>query len=302
MNRIFKLALASVFVGLAVLGLKYLAWRVTGSIALYSDALESIVNVVAAIAALVSVHISAKPADAKHPFGHAKAEYFAAVLEGVLIVIAAISIMNEAWHGLMNPRPLNAPIPGLLLNGVATVLNGAWAAVLIRYGRRWRSTALMADGKHLLTDVVTSVGVVVGVALVALTGIQMLDSLVAALVAVLIIWSGWGLIRESVDGLMDAAPAPEVVAQIREIIAQSSTGASGMHALKTRHAGHTTFIEFDLRVDGLMSVNESHALCDRIEHALGEAIEGASVSIHVEPDTLDGAMPGGASEHKERVT
>ena len=284
MNRTFRLALGSVVVGTLVLGLKYLAYRLTGSVALFADALESIVNVVAAAAALVAVHVSAKPADAGHPFGHAKAEYFSAVLEGVLIVIAAFSILHEAWQALLNPRVLEAPGAGLLVNGLATVLNGAWAVVLLRYGRRWRSVALIADGRHLLADVYTSVGVLIGLGLAMLTGWQVLDPLVAALVAFNIVRTGASVIRESVGGLMDAAPAPEVVAHIEEVIAGSSAGTAGMHDLRTRHAGHTTFIEFHLGVDGRMTVDESHAICDRIEDALEAAIDGARVTIHVEPD------------------
>ncbi len=293
MNRAARLAAGSLAVGLLVLGLKYLAYRVTGSVALYADALESIVNVVTAGAALLAVHVSAKPADEGHPFGHAKAEYFSAVLEGVLIVIAALSILAEAWQALASPRALQSPAAGLAFNAVATVINGAWAAVLLRFGRRWRSVALVADGKHLLADVVTSVGVLAGLGAALLTGWHILDPLVAALVAANIIRIGIDVIRESVGGLMDAAPAPEVVAQIERVIAEASSGASGMHDLRTRHAGHTTFIEFHLTVDGRMTVSESHDICDRIEEALAAAFDGARVTIHVEPHGIDEpAAPG----------
>jgi len=291
-NRTVRLALGSVVVGILVLGLKYVAWRVTGSVALYADALESIVNVVAAAAALIAVRVSAMPADEGHPFGHAKAEYFSAVLEGVLIVIAAFSILMEAWQALSNPRVLQSPAAGLAINAAATVVNGAWAAVLLRFGRRWRSVALVADGRHLLADVFTSVGVLLGLGAALLTGWQILDPLVAALVALNIIRIGSQVIRESVGGLMDAAPAPEVVAQIERVIADAAAGASGMHDLRTRHAGHTTFIEFHLTVDGRMSVSASHDICDRIEHALEAAIDGARVTIHVEPDVAREDAPG----------
>jgi cation diffusion facilitator family transporter len=165
-DRAARMALGSVVVGAGVLALKYLAYRLTGSVALYSDALESIINVAAASAALLALQISARPADADHPYGHHKAEYFSAVLEGVLIVLAALAILHEAYLGYRNPRPLDAPALGLAVNALASLLNGAWSWVLIRYGRRWRSPALIADGKHLLTDVVTSAGVLVGVGLV----------------------------------------------------------------------------------------------------------------------------------------
>jgi len=284
MNRTFRVALGSVVVGLLVLGLKYAAYWMTGSVALFADALESIVNVLAAAAALVAVHVSAKPADEGHPFGHAKAEYFSAVLEGVLIVIAALSILYEAWQAVLYPRVLEAPLSGLLVNVAATLLNGAWAMVLLRQGKRWRSVALIADGRHLVADVYTSVGVIAGLLLALVTGWGLIDPLVAALVALNIIRTGAAVIRESVGGLMDAAPSTEVVAQIEQVIAQSSAGASGMHDLRTRHAGHTTFIEFHLTVNGRMSVSESHAICDRIEDALEASVDGARVTIHVEPD------------------
>jgi cation diffusion facilitator family transporter len=294
MNRTFRLALGNVGVGLLVLALKYVAYRMTGSVALYADAAESIVNVVAAAAVLVAVHVSAKPPDAGHPFGHAKAEYFSAVLEGVLIVIAAFSILHESWQALLNPRTLDAPASGLMVNGLATLLNGAWAAVLLRQGRRWRSVALIADGKHLVTDVFTSVGVLIGLGLALLTGWQLLDPLVAALVALSIIRTGTGVIRTSVGGLMDAAPSPEVVEDIKQVIAKSAAGASGMHDLRTRHAGHTTFIEFHLTVSGRMTVSESHAICDRIEDALEAAIDGARVTIHVEPHSESAGVDSGS--------
>lgn len=291
-----RLALGSVVVGLLVLGLKYLAYLWTGSVALYADALESIVNVVAAAAALIAVRVSARPADANHHFGHAKAEYFSAVLEGVLIVIAAFSILMEAWQALLSPRMLQAPAAGLAVNGLATVLNGAWAAALMHYGRRFRSVALIADGRHLFADVFTSVGVIIGLGAALLTGWQVLDPIVAALVALNIIRIGSQVIRDSVGGLMDASPAPEVVARIEQVIADASAGACGMQDLRTRHAGHTTFIEFRLRVRGQMSVSESHGICDRIEDALEAAVDGAVVTIHVEPDEpADPAKAGAAA-------
>ncbi|MBA3479683.1 MAG: cation transporter [Lautropia sp.] len=284
MNRTFKLALGSVAVGILVLGLKYVAYRITGSVAFYADALESIVNVVAAAAALFAIHVGAKPADAGHPFGHAKAEYFSAVLEGVLIVVAAFSILHEAWQALSSPRVLDVPVAGMLVNGAATLLNAALAAILLRLGRRWRSVALIADGRHLIADVYTSIGAIVGLTLAVLSGWHILDPLIAGLVALNIIRTGASVIRESVGGLMDAAPAPEVVTQIRQVIEAEAAGVAGMHALRTRHAGHMTFVEFHLTVSGRMSVWASHAICDRIEDALEAAIDGVRVTIHVEPD------------------
>ena len=283
-SRAVQLAAGSILIGAVVLALKFGAYWLTGSIALYSDALESIINVVASVAALLALRVSYRPADANHPYGHAKAEYFSAVLEGVLIVLAALSILREAWFGYLDPKPLQAPEWGLAVNALAGAINAVWAWVLIRCGRRWRSPALVADGRHLVTDVVTSAGVLIGLALATLTGWQVLDPALAALVAVNILWSGWNLMRESVGGLMDEAPSVEVMARIRELISQHATGALEAHDLRTRHAGRLTFIEFHLVVPGTMTVSEAHDICDRIEAALRADVEGSSITIHVEPE------------------
>ena len=283
-TKLRRAAVASIVVAAAVLGLKYLAYWRTGSVALYSDALESIVNLVTAAAALYAVHVASQPADRRHQFGHHKAEYFSAVLEGVLIVIAALLILREAYDALIVPRVLTAPVQGILINGLATLLNAGWCYVLISWGRRHRSPALVADGWHLLTDVVTSVGVLVGLALVALTGWQMLDPALAALVAANILWAGWRLVGQSVSGLMDEAVTAEVARQIRQIISSNAEGAIEAHDVKTRTAGRVTFVEFHLVVPGGMTVAASHAICDRIEAALQAAVHGAQVVIHVEPE------------------
>ncbi|MDT8262787.1 cation diffusion facilitator family transporter, partial [Roseomonas sp. DSM 102946] len=206
MSPAIRLALGSILFGLVVLGLKFAAWRVTGSVALYSDALESIINVATAGTTALALWVSQRPADAGHPYGHGKAEYFSAVLEGVLIVLAALSILREAWFGFLSPTPVEAPLLGLAINAAATLLNGAWATVLLRAGRARQSPALLADARHLFTDVFTSGGVLLGFVLVPLTGWPLLDPALAALVALNILWSGAGVVRSSVGGLMDAAP------------------------------------------------------------------------------------------------
>jgi len=282
--RLRLAALGSIGVALAVLALKFLAYWRTGSVALYSDALESIVNLVTAVAALYAVHISNQPADRQHQFGHHKAEYFSAVLEGVLIVIAALLIFREAYAALLTPRSLEQPLQGILINGLATALNAGWSYFLISWGRRQRSPALVADGWHLLTDVATSIGVLVGLTLVALTGWQILDPLLAACVAANILWAGWRLVKESVSGLMDEAVNAEVARQIRQVISTNAEGALEAHDVKTRTAGRVTFIEFHLVVPGKMTVAASHDICDRIEAALQETVHGAQVLIHVEPE------------------
>lgn len=220
-----KLAVGSLLVGVIVLGLMYLAYWLTGSVALYSDALESIVNVVTAAVALVAVRIASKPADANHPFGHHKVEYFSAVIEGVMIVVAALLIVREAYDSFLHPRQLSAPIEGLALNGMASVLNAVWCWVLITRGKRLRSPALVADGRHLLTDVTSSGGVVVGLSLAVVLNLPILDPALALLVAVNILWSGWQVLKESTGGLMDEAVPDATLARIRQIISEQAEGA-----------------------------------------------------------------------------
>jgi cation diffusion facilitator family transporter len=252
MKRTIVLAIASIAIGVVVFTLKYLAYFVTGSVAFYSDALESIINIAAAFAALLALTLSAKPADRSHPYGHHKVEYFSAVFEGVLIVIAALAIFREAYLRFAEPVAVEAPFTGIMISAVATALNAGWCWVLLREGRRLRSPVLVADGRHLQADVVTSVGVAAGIALAAVTGWLFLDPLLAGLVAISILWSGWTLIRDSVGGLMDAAAPPEEVELIRELIAEHADGAIEAHDLRTRHAGPATFVEFHLVVPGEM--------------------------------------------------
>jgi cation diffusion facilitator family transporter len=281
---ITRLALVSVGIGVLVLALKFWAWHLTGSVALWSDALESFVNVATAIAALAAIRYSALPADTNHPFGHAKAEYFSVVLEGVLIIIAALSILSSAWIGLQHPHALDQPAQGLAVNLFASVINGAWATVLVTVGRKRRSMALAADGVHLFTDVATSAGVLVGLVLVVLTGWVVLDPLLAAAVAVNILWQGWKLIRASVAGLMDEAVPEKTFERICAVIHANAEGAIEAHDIRTRRGGRMTFIEFHLVVPGAMPVSESHAICDRIEKALRNAVPDIHIAIHVEPE------------------
>jgi cation diffusion facilitator family transporter len=278
-----RIAIGSIGIGCLVLALKGAAWWVTGSVALYSDALESTVNVAAGLLAFGALRFAARPADANHPYGHDKAEFFAAVIEGVLIVIAALSIFDQAWITWHSPHALDMPAQGIGLNAVATILNAGWSFVLLRAGERLRSPTLQADGRHLRADVVTSAGIALGVALAVATGRLMLDPLLAAAAGVYVLWSGMATISSSVGGLMDAAPAQAVLDRIRELVAESATGALEAHDLRTRHAGRLTFLEFHLVVPGTMTVAESHAICDRIEEALRREMEQLVVTIHVEP-------------------
>lgn len=283
-NDIAWVAAGSIVVALAVMGVKYLAYRKTGSVALYSDALESIVNVVTAIVALVTIRISARPADRRHQFGHHKAEYFSAVLEGALIIVAALLILREAYDAVLRPRTMTEPAAGMLISLVATALNTAWATFLVVWGGRRRSPALVADGWHLATDVATSVGVLIGLLLALWTGWAILDPILAAAVAVNILWTGWRLTRQSVSSLMDEAVAGDVARRIRAVIKDNAEGAIEVHDLRTRSAGPASFIEFHLVVPGGMTVTEAHRICDRLEAAIGQEIAGAEVLIHVEPE------------------
>ncbi|QHQ37416.1 cation diffusion facilitator family transporter [Algicella marina] len=284
MTPALKIALGSLVIGVVVLGLKTLAWYVTGSVALFSDALESIVNVATAIAALFAVRIAAVPADERHPYGHHKAEFFSAVLEGVLIVVAALIILHEAWGAVLAPRALDAPLSGLLINAFATLINFAWCRILLSRGRALKSPALVADGHHLFADVLTSAGVAIGILLALTTGWWLLDPLMAVIVALNILWSGWKIIRASLSGLLDEAVPEEVLARIQAVIATEASGAVQAHDLRTRHAGAVTFIDFHLIVPGEKTVAEAHDICDTVEAALMAAVPDANITIHVEPE------------------
>jgi cation diffusion facilitator family transporter len=243
-----------------------------------------VVNVAASAAAFLALRLAALPPDAEHPYGHDKAEFFAAVFEGVLIVVAALVILQNVWHVVQHPQPIEQAGLGVVLNAVAGALNLAWSRVLLRAARRLRSPALAADGKHLMSDVVTSVGVLGGLGLAVATGIWWIDPLLAALTALYILVAGSMVIRDSVGGLMDAAPAAEIVARVRAIVATHAEGAIEAHDLRMRHAGKLTFLEFHLVVPGGMTVLESHDICDRIEAALRAEMEGLRITIHVEPE------------------
>ena len=285
LDRTAKIAVVSILVAVTVMGIKYLAYLETGSVALYSDALESIVNVITAIAALVAVRISAQPPDKSHPYGHHKVEYFSAVLEGALIIVAALLIIREAWSALLMPHTIEAPALGLAINGVATALNAGWSWFLITRGRTWRSPALVADGWHLFTDVATSLGVIVGLALAAITGWPILDPLLAAGVAFHILHAGFKLTREigeQLDGRGGAAQRFRLVSakpSRRTAEARCKCTTSGL-AMRARPLS-SNFIWW---CRGRCLCPESHQICDRLEDAIRQSIEGAQVTIHVEPE------------------
>lgn len=277
-------AASSIAVALAVLAIKYVSYHMTGSVALLSDAMESIVNVLTAVAALIAIRIGSQPPDRSHPFGHHKAEYFAAVLEGALIIVAAGLIFKEAVDAILTPRSLSHPVAGLMVNALATAINAAWAWVLMSRGRAWSSPAMEGDGQHLLSDVITSAGVLVGLVLATLTGWSILDPLLAGVVAINILRIGYNLAIESMSQLMDQAASPEIEDRIRASIRANGEGALQAHDIRTRTAGPLTFIEFHLVVPGAMTVADAHDICDRLEGAIEKELANTDVIIHVEPD------------------
>jgi cation diffusion facilitator family transporter len=279
-----RLAAGSILVGIIVLALKAGGWWITGSAALYSDALETVVNVATAGVAFWTLRIAAMPADHDHPYGHDKAEFFSAVFESVLIILAAASILRHVWLNVRLGHQLDAPLRGMALNLTATLLNAGWAWFLTRQGRRLRSPALLADARHLGTDVVTSAGILLGLVLVLLTGTLWIDSALAVATAVYILWTGLRMLRESLSGLMDAAPDDETLDRIRRTVSLHADGALEAHDLRTRQAGRLTFLQFHLVVPSAMRVDEAHDICDRIEAALKREMEGLIVTIHVEPE------------------
>lgn len=281
--RITRLAAINIAVAATVMGIKYLAYVVSGSVAIYSDALESIVNVVTAGAALIAVRYSAKPADDDHQFGHHKAEFFAAIFEGAMIIVAALLILVKAYEAIRFGSTLVQPGLGLAINAAAAAINAGWAWVLIGRGKAWRSPALAADGWHLFTDVITSAGVLIGLLLAIATGWQILDPLLAAAVALNILWTGHKITLQSMSSLMDQAASPDIEKRIRAAIAANGDGALQAHDIRTRQAGRALFIEFHLVVPGTMTVEEAHKICDRLEAAIEAEIEGSEAVIHVEP-------------------
>ncbi|WP_455480430.1 cation diffusion facilitator family transporter [Bartonella sp. B12(2025)] len=287
-----NLTLCSIFVACIVFSLKYWAYYLTGSVALYSDALESIVNIPAALAAWWAVKVSMKPADHDHPFGHYKAEYFSAILEGILIIIAAIIILREAWMALSTVKLSQKPGIWLVIHLVASAINYMWGFMLIRQGKIHRSPVLKADGMHFITDVFTSLAILIGLVASFMGGWGILDPILAIIVAVNILLQGWKVISSAVQGLMDVGVELNETMRIRELISANAHGALEVHDLLTRVAGRVTFIEFHLVVPAAMSVGEAHQICDKIEAVLQKEFDNVRISIHVEPEDEAKLPPG----------
>ena len=273
--------LLSLAAALLTIGMKTAAWWLTGSVGYLSDALESVVNVAAASFALAMLTYAMRPADADHPFGHGKAEYFSAAFEGAMIFLAALAILTTAIQRLLHPQPVEALGLGTALSAAASVVNLLAARLLMTVGQRHRSMALIADARHLITDVWTTAGVIVGVGLAVLTGQDWLDPVVAALVALNILREGWGLMGRSAGGMMDQALDDETIAELETLLRELTAPGCAFANLKTRAAGATRFAQVDLRVPGDWSVRKAHDMADALERAA--AGRGIVLTTHVEP-------------------
>lgn len=282
-SSLTRFAWLSIAAAVATIGLKSVAYLVTGSVGLLSDAAESVVNLVAAIIALIALRVAARPPDAAHHYGHGKAEYFSAGIEGLMIFVAAAVILASAVQRFIHPVALERVGAGLLISSAATVINGVVGWVLIRAGRAHRSATLDADGRHLITDVWTSVGVLVGVLLVALTGWERLDPVVAAIVGVNILVTGYRLVRGSAGALLDAALAPQELAAITAVLDRYRSDDVDFHGLQTRESGRHRFVAVHVLVPGAWTVHRGHDLLEEVEAAIVEALPDTTVHTHLEP-------------------
>jgi len=279
-----RYAWLSIAAAIATMLLKSGAWWLTGSVGLLSDALESLVNLAGALMALAMLTVAARPPDEDHAYGHSKAEYLSAGAEGALIVIAAVSIAVAAVDRLMHPRPIEQVGLGLAVSVVAALLNLGVALVLMRAAKTYRSAALQASSHHLMTDVWTTAGVLVGVGAVAMTGWLVLDPLVALAVAVNIVWAGWRIMRDSVAGLMDAAlPVSEQRVLHQLLQGHAARGGIEYHALRTRRAGAHRFVSVHVLVPAGWTVQQGHDLLERIEADIRRALPPVTVDTHLEP-------------------
>jgi len=278
-----RYAWLSIAAAIATILLKGVAWKLTGSIGLLSDAIESFVNLAGALMALWMLTLAALPADDDHAHGHGKAEYFSSAFEGFLILLAAVSIGYTAIDRLMHPQPLEAVAVGLMVSVVASVINFATARTLMRVGRTHNSITLEADAHHLMTDVWTSAGVIVGVGLVWLTGALWLDPVIALLVAANIVWTGWQLMQRSAAGLMDISLSAERLEEIETLLTGYRAQGLDFHALRTRQAGSRAFVTLHMLVPGNWTVQQGHDWAERIEADIRMALPHAHVTTHLEP-------------------
>jgi len=288
MRPVIKIAAGSIIVGVLILACKLLAAHVSRSTALFSDALETLVNVASSALALYALIVAARPADVEHNYGHGKAELLSAIATGAMILFAAALIFQRAVEAFLHPHGLEPLIGGLglglALNALAGVFNGLWALVLFRVGKRSRSPALIADAGHLLSDLYSSAGILMALLAAAWLKLPVLDPVIALFIAGQIAYMGGKTVLRSISGLLDEAPPPEVTARIHDLVREYATGAIQAHELRMRQSGTASFLEFHLVVPGTMTVNEAHDICDRIEAALQREMEGVVVTIHIEPE------------------
>lgn len=273
----------SIIASFFVLGFKLLAWHLTQSVGLFSDAIESIANILTAVFGLWMISLAQRPADEDHPYGHSKAEYFAGGFEGLCILVAAASIWYTSIESIVQNKPLPEGSIGLAVSVMATMLNLGVGLLLVRAGKRQNSIALLADGKHLLTDVWTTSGVVLGVGCAMLFKLPILDSLIGLLVGAYIGYEAIHLIYRAVQGLLDRALTEEELCKLKSILDKTKHPEAQIKDLATRVAGQVRFIRFDLLVDGDMSVKESHALCDLLEDSIKADFAPCKIDIHIEP-------------------
>ncbi len=292
-----RFAWLSIAAAVVTIGLKLVAYRLTGSVGLLSDAIESVVNLVGGIMALAMLTIAARPADEDHPYGHSKAEYFSSGVEGSLILLAAVSIGYAAIGRLISPKPLEQVGLGLAVSVLASLVNLVVALLLLRVGRKHNSITLEANAQHLLTDVWTSIGVVVGVAAVALTGWQRLDPLVALAVAANIIWTGVGIVRRSTAGLMDSSLSAEDLAAVKRVLQVHQESGLQFHKLQTRQAGARKFVSVHVRVPGHWTVDQGHQTAGRIASDIRQALPECAVSTHLEPLATPNRAPSQLEAH-----
>ncbi len=278
-----RFAWLSICAAVGTIGLKLVAYRLTGSVGLLSDAIESVVNLVGGIMALAMLTVAARPADEDHPFGHSKAEYFSSGVEGSLILLAAVSIGYAAVGRLISPKPLEQVGSGLAVSVLASLVNLTVALLLLRVGRKRNSITLEANAQHLLTDVWTSVGVIVGVAAVALTDWQRLDPIVALAVAANIVWTGIGIVRRSTAGLMDSALSAQDLAAVQRVLQTHQEAGLQFHKLQTRQAGVRKFVSVHVQVPGAWTVDRGHQTAGRIASDIRQALPHALVTTHIEP-------------------
>jgi len=278
-----RYAWLSIAAALATILLKGWAWWLTGSVGLLSDALESFVNLAGAMMALAMLTLAAMPADDNHAHGHGKAEYFSSAFEGFLILVAAVGIAYAAIDRLLDPQPLGAVGIGLAVSVAASVINLATSRILMGVGRKYKSITLEADAHHLLTDVWTSVGVIAGVGLVWATGWLWLDPVIALLVAMNIVWTGWQLLQRSASGLMDVSIPEEELMAIEAVLDDYRQQGLAFHALRTRQAGTRAFITIHVLVPGAWTVQQGHDWSERIEADIRQAVPHVHITTHLEP-------------------